>query len=204
MIGNDVVDLADRDAHGLHPRFDRKALDEAERAALELSPDPHRLRWTFWAAKEAAYKAMRQADPTVRFAPARFSVRLLADGGGVVRHGDRTACVRIDDSEERVHAVAVLGRPDAVHAAVGHVVRVDVEAGAEAPRRAAREMALGCRARWLDQPAESLGLERIARVPRLRIDGELAPVAISLSHHGRFAACACRVETSALHSLEAR
>ena len=72
MLGNDVVDLADPEVRGgpAHPRFDARVFSPPERRALESESAPNRLRWTLWAAKEAAYKLAVKRDPNAIFAAA--------------------------------------------------------------------------------------------------------------------------------------
>ncbi len=74
MLGNDVVDLRDRDARPetFRPGFDRRVFSESERRAIAEDPNPLARRWAHWAAKEAAYKLARQIDPTFVFAPRRL------------------------------------------------------------------------------------------------------------------------------------
>src|SRR5439155_10573151 len=64
MIGNDIVDLGDSESHaeGRHPRFDGRVFDETEHALIDATPEPERVRWLLWAAKESAYKAARKED----------------------------------------------------------------------------------------------------------------------------------------------
>ena len=92
---------------------------EEERAAIETAPDPRMQAWRFWAAKEAAFKAIgirRHPDPPPPFSHAAF--RVTGDGaeGGTVRF-EREACTvtfREDPARRWVGALAVLGgaRPD--------------------------------------------------------------------------------------------
>jgi hypothetical protein len=179
-LGNDVVDLRDVDARGLHPRFDAKAFAPEERAWIGDGPGAAVRRWSLWAAKEAAHKALRQEDPALGFAPGHYRVRLGGDGRGTVRRGGRRIAVRVEADAERVHAVAWRGADRGLRLAVE---RVDaLETGD--PGRAVRRLL-----------ARSLGgaafdLTREARIPRLRVAGRR--VAVSFSHHGRFVACARR------------
>lgn len=176
VIGNDVVDLRDADARpgGLHPRFDEKAFSDAERAWLADGPDPSRRRWTLWAAKEAAFKALRQRDPGVGFAPRRFRVWLDAPGRtGVVRLGAVELGVRVDHGPDWVHALA----SDTARATWS----LEAVADEREARRAVRHLA---RAGLPD----GVRVERRERIPELHWGGRRAP--LSLSHHGRFVACA--------------
>ncbi len=101
MIGNDVVDLRDRDARPetLHPRFDARVFSPAERLALERSEDPDRQRWRLWSAKEAAYKLARKLDPSSTFSPSRFEVELDRDSRGTVCYRGRRIAVRVLEQE---------------------------------------------------------------------------------------------------------
>lgn len=183
MIGNDVVDLADPEAReaALHPRFDARAFASAERELLARAADATRLRWALWAAKEAAYKAARQLDPGVRFHPREFVVE-----GGSVRNGALRFLFRVREAEGALHAVAVPapGAPGSARAGVVKL-RCEDEAGS-----AARRLALRSAAHLLGVAAGELAIVREGRRPKLLLSGRPAGLALSLSHHGRFAAFA--------------
>lgn len=121
FIGNDVVDLRDPEARpgAIHPRFPERVCADDELCAIYRAADPMRLLWAHWAAKESAFKAMRQLDPFVRFLPRRFRVELFpgCDGGtryGLVRHAWHRAAVEIADCTDHLHAVARLLGPVSV------------------------------------------------------------------------------------------
>jgi len=78
MVGNDVVDLRDRDVDPktLDPRFDRRVFSRDERRTINASAEPVRQRWRLWAAKEAAYKLLRRLEPAIAFSPVRLLVSL--------------------------------------------------------------------------------------------------------------------------------
>jgi phosphopantetheinyl transferase (holo-ACP synthase) len=181
VIGNDVVDLADPETRpeALHPRFDARVFAPAERAWLARAADPARLRWALWAAKEAAYKAARQLDPAARFHPREFVAE-----DGAVRFGARRFLVAVRETGAVLHAVA-LPAPGASGALRAGVARSDGDAGG-----AARCLALRAAARILGASAHELEIVREGRVPRLLRRGRPAGLALSLSHHGRFAAFA--------------
>ncbi len=71
MIGNDIVDLADPETScgACHPRFDHRVFAPAELELLATTRSHVRMRWILWSAKEAAYKAARQACATTVFSP---------------------------------------------------------------------------------------------------------------------------------------
>jgi len=184
-VGNDVVDLCDRDARPetLHPRFDEKVFHASERAFIGSGPGANRRRWSLWAAKEAAHKALRQERPDLGFAPRHYRVTLDARGVGSVRRGAEVFFVRVAADAEQVHAVAC--RPGAAN--VIDAVATLAELGEADPGRAVRALLRRLLAR-----AAEVALERRDRIPRLRLDGRAVPV--SFSHHGRFVAVARGVE----------
>lgn len=188
MIGNDVVDLGDLDAlpGATHPRFDERVFDADERHAIQSNATPNRLRWILWAAKESAFKALRKLDDRTIFSPRRLSVALDGAGRGTVLHAGRRVDVVVEDAEDAVHVIAT-GSPAATGALISEVGFTSSE-GASA---AARRLLIAAVAPRLGVAAEDLEVVRVHRVPRLHVRGQLAPVDISLSHHGRFVACAC-------------
>ncbi|MBT8337562.1 MAG: 4'-phosphopantetheinyl transferase superfamily protein [Gemmatimonadetes bacterium] len=123
-VGIDVVDRrSPRVLPGLpRNRTVRRVLDEREFASLAAAPDPALRFWTYWAAKEAAFKAvtLRRGAPPV-FAHAAFSVDL---DDQVVRYGEHTLRLSVHRTDERLVAVARTGEhPDGLVWAAG---RIDV------------------------------------------------------------------------------
>lgn len=188
MIGNDVVDLAEAETRdgAQHPGFDARVFDAAERAAIAADADPRRRRWMLWAAKEAAYKALRRGDAGFVFAPRALRVGLGADGRGTVETPAGALAVRVVVDGDAVSALATApGTPP--EAVSEHVLP---RAPGPAPRHAIHR-ALGER---LGRAAAERGhgdpavLERRGRVPSLRVGSRRFPV--SISHHGRLARAA--------------
>ena len=118
MIGNDVVDLCEAEtyAQAQHPGFDRRVFREAERDVIAGAADPRSMRWVLWAAKEAAYKALRRDDPAFVFSPCALAVEIDDAGRGQVTLGAQTLSLRVDADQERVAALAL--RPEIQRAAV--------------------------------------------------------------------------------------
>lgn len=116
MLGNDVVDLLDVDARPetFHRRFEARVFAPSERESIARdaagsgspthphpNPHPHALRWAHWAAKEAAYKLLRQRDPEFVFSPIRLVARFDAAGSGRLTgatRGGRLEIVRAGES----------------------------------------------------------------------------------------------------------
>ncbi len=67
-IGNDLVDLRVDDPP-LHDRYHERAFTDLERVNFGSNAQ---LMWEHWAAKEAAYKALRRHSPSLSFTPKRF------------------------------------------------------------------------------------------------------------------------------------
>ena len=178
-LGNDVVDLRDADAQPdtLHPRFDEKAFHAGERTYIGSGPGVNRRRWSLWAAKEAAHKALRQEAPELGFAPRHYHASLDESGQGLVRRGEDEISVRVDADGEHVHAVAFRGDASDVLGALASLP----EGGEADPSRAVRELLYDSL-----PPGLPARLDRRERIPRLELDGQALPV--SFSHHGRFVA----------------
>ncbi len=110
-VGIDVVDLASpRALRGLpRPRTVDRVLTDDERAHVTASPDPATVFWSYWAAKEAAFKSvtlLRAAPPV--FVHAAFRVDLEA---GRVDYGEHALRLTLNHTGRRLVAVTVpLGR----------------------------------------------------------------------------------------------
>jgi hypothetical protein len=190
MLGNDIVDLADAETRGLHPRWDERVLAPAERLALANHPEPHRLRWILWSAKEAAYKAASRLRETV-FSPSRFVVTLdAADSVGRVRHGPESFGLAIRRGADFLHARAwsiTVATPALVWAS--RRLRPDERD----PGAAARALAVSRLAEVLGIADDQLSILRERRMPALVIAGRHSDSVLSLSHHGRYVGFACRL-----------
>ncbi len=228
MLGNDVVDLLDVDARPetFHRRFDLRVFTADERRAIASDPDPHVRRWAHWAAKEAAYKLGRQHDATLVFAPGRLDVRFgsarkidagaaepVSAGralGAAVRERRGSALLVLPGatravmplelhSFETADSVHVVARPTGEDWSVVSLAIEPLGASGSDPSAFVRALALREIARLLGVDGARLAIGRRGRIPTVELDGEATPLALSLSHHGRFVAMAVAVE-SALRS----
>lgn len=192
-VGNDVVDLLDRDARpgALHPRFDQRVFTLAERAWIESQALPDRLRWTLWAAKESAFKAARKLDAEVPFHPRRFVARLTDhDHIEVVHRAAGRFRVWVEEARDWIHAVA-LPAGDASGPPATAVTLVEPDAiAAPCPGERARELARRAVAPLLAMDPDEIRVVLRDRIPHLSNAGRILPVDLSLSHHGRVVACA--------------
>lgn len=193
-VGNDIVDLRDPETRpgAVHPRFDHRVFTRRERSAMEEHSLPERLRWTLWAAKESAFKAARQLDPSVRFIPRRFAVRLLDDARAEVRHRVGRFQVWLEEAHDWIHAVAAPdGEEDAADGGAPpwrvDFLRDDDGAG---PSERARELAREALAPLLSLEPGELKIPAVAGIPEVRAGARRLALDLSLSHHGRLVACA--------------
>lgn len=224
MVGNDVVDLQDVDARPetFRRRFDLRVFSADERRAIAADPDPHARRWAHWAAKEAAYKLGRQHDASLVFSPGRLDVRFEPVKGGVEagagvreRHGrvelvlpGTTAAdpcraamaleLRSFETADYVHVVARPAGEDwsVVVLAVEALAASGSEPNASDASAAVRALALREITRRLGVDGARLAIGRRGRIPTVELDGEATPLALSLSHHGRFVAMAVAIEST--------
>lgn len=190
-VGNDVVDLGDATIaqHHRRLRFVERVLGEHERAALAASTEPHALLWSFFAAKEAAFKVVSKLFGPVVFAHRRF---VVATDLGSVRYG----------SVELAAAVGVEGH--AVHAVVWHgdaappIRALAALDGSRDASQAARRLLCERASRRLGVPAADLAVARSELPgswdgfgpPELLLRGVPVDGDVSLSHDGRWVACA--------------
>jgi len=77
-VGNDIVDLKEPDNCGKSgdERFIRRVFTPEERDRIVGAACPDQLLWAFWAAKEAAYKAVSRDNSSICSTPRRYSVIL--------------------------------------------------------------------------------------------------------------------------------
>ncbi|MGB5302419.1 MAG: 4'-phosphopantetheinyl transferase superfamily protein [Gemmatimonadota bacterium] len=203
LVGNDVVDLRDPEnqPEAIHSRFDARVFTWNERARILAADSPHRMRWALWAAKESAYKVARKLDSRVYFSPRAFTVRI--PGGETegphpylaeVSHPLGQFQVCLEATNEWVHAVASVSGTGVAKAnwqlrSMGREAARRLP-GVEASARV-RKLARSAIASALSAvPSDIVIAAAAKRVPRVTWRGQRLPVDLSLSHHGRFVACA--------------
>ena len=194
FVGNDVVDLRDPESQpeALHPRFDARVFSFGEREVLSASGSPHSLRWSFWAAKESAYKVAKKLDAAVRFMPRDFLVRPVAEGWAMVLHETGSFEVRLEWTDEWVHAVATrtaVGAVSTAHPVSGGIERLEAP-GADASH-SVRELVCAALASRMDLPPGQVRIAAERGIPVALWRNRRLPVDLSLSHHHRFVAWAC-------------
>ena len=197
LVGNDVVDLRDPEnqPEAIHQRFDRRVFTPAERARLCMEATAHRTRWRMWAAKESAFKVARKLDPRVRFLPRSFSVHPVGNARSIVRHSLGRFEVSFSGAEDWVHAIATPSFGPGVEAlrrgplAVIERVQQGKSAAANASVRV-RAMARSAIGSALSISPSEIRIVTADSIPAALWKKLPLPVDLSLSHHGRFLACA--------------
>ena len=192
MVGNDVVDLRDpeSDPATLHPRWDSRVFNSAERRQIASEAEPNPLRWKLWAAKEAAYKLVRKLDGGIVFSPSKFEVELGSEGRGHVSFASFRFPVRLMDVVDGIHAIA-REQSDAEDAIIAGHKRIAASADAATPGREARMLALTRIAAALGADPSEFEVRRERRIPKLWRLGRPCHLDLSLSHHGGLVGFAC-------------
>jgi len=194
MIGNDVVDLLDRDADSssYRPGFDVRVFTREERCVIAASREPERQRWRLWAAKEAAFKAARKCDLTTVFSPSAFAVSLESDGEnlcGIVDHLGTRYRVLFNESQRWIHAIASRGARGFER--IISAVRPNDDPSARGESLAVRVLAREHLARHLGVRLEELQVRADARIPWVWLKDRRLDLSLSLSHSGGIVAFAC-------------
>lgn len=190
LVGNDVVDLRDRPSQpkAIHPRWDSRVFTSEELRRLADSPSIHRERWRMWAAKEGAFKVAKKLVPGLPFFPTSFSVELEGAVHATVVHDVGRFDVLLHETPECVHAVST---PEGSPPASSDLATV--EGGPNLPSRSSeqvRDLARGALGRVLALDPADIEISTVGGIPVVSSDGTPLPIDLSLSHHGRFVACA--------------
>jgi hypothetical protein len=128
MLGNDVVDLRDRDARPetFRARFDERVFSADERRAIAHDPNPLARRWAHWGAKEAAFKLAKQIDPTFVFSPSTLianfvSVTRVPSQTPAAFDGDQTL---VSDDRGTIERRGRLALPSRTGEPIGHTLPI--------------------------------------------------------------------------------
>lgn len=206
-VGNDIVDL-DRPGtrnRSKDERFVNRVLTRSEKKSLLSAGDPDTLLWSFWAAKETAYKTMSKKFPKISSAPRRYRVQLppITRAFGtkiehaVVKTPEDDVEVKFIVHNTHVHCIGAVKADlkDIFYGRKSMGLTAGFEPSPEQESLFVRKLA---QRRLADVIGVTPGDIRIVRSwgkkeigpPQVYIKGEKASVDISLSHHGRLAAFA--------------
>jgi len=208
------VDLNTPEARGKSSdaRFVKKVLTPDEQRAVRRSSCSDRLLWTFWAAKETAYKAVSKKYPDISSAPSRYDVVLdLAENmssitnwtPGLVHTPKGPVPVRVMHHAEYVHCIGGYSRSgnlDSMEWGIGGIDLRSVSddfmhSFSERESFIVRRLAASKIAEILRCRPEDIFITRQTHCktqdpPKVYVQGRPADLDISLSHDGRFAAFA--------------
>jgi hypothetical protein len=127
----------------------------------------------------------RKIDPQLPFFPSSFAVELRDRATAHVHHEIGRFTVRLDETAERVHAVAT---PEGSSPALWKLGTLRL--GANFASGQVRDMARCGIGSMLDLDPSEIEISSVAGAPVASSGGVDLPVDLSLSHHGRFVACA--------------
>ncbi|RIL11645.1 MAG: hypothetical protein DCC75_01940 [Proteobacteria bacterium] len=193
-IGNDIVDLQERPGAS-HPRFVERVCSEFEKSQLS-SANPDAV-WSYWAAKEAAYKCIKRLEPEVIFSPSRFEYH---HDQQIVQFERQRLFVRCQTTPDYVYAVCVTdseifgsnnlsnwitNRSDLEKTLPSNAPKSDRSESHLVRLLARRELS-----KLLSIPIDQITISpRSHGIPLLSLSGPPHSDLLSLSHHGRFLAC---------------
>jgi len=181
-IGNDIVDLKTQEPR-LHERFVERVFSLNEQAFIKN--DLQKL-WLCWAAKEAAYKAVRRIDLQAVFSPVKFEVNLEAE---YVQHKDHRLYYSVISTSDYVHLICANESEFLTSKNLySWVDSSDTSTHSVTIRNIAIERIAALM--QVTEAAVSITPPTVSgKPPLVLIDGAEIKSLISLSHHGRFLAC---------------
>ncbi len=200
MIGNDIVDLADPQAtgKGRDIRFINRVFTTDERHKILDSDEPDIVLWSLWAGKETGYKAMSKTHPAVSSSPGRYAVQLSdtpLPKSGTVETPCGPVFVRFRITSEYVHCIGAT-TDKSLNFIVWDVQTIlHPEIAPDYQSDFVRNMVREKMSRYLKEDLESLEIVRSKGrcglgPPVIYAGGKRTAIDISMSHDGRFAACA--------------
>ncbi|MBN2396873.1 MAG: 4'-phosphopantetheinyl transferase superfamily protein [Deltaproteobacteria bacterium] len=199
MIGNDIVDLTAPQARekSRDTRFMGRVFTPAERRLIRDSDDPDCMLWSLWAGKETAYKAIRRRFPAVSSAPGRYEVRYTDNfllGSGTVYTPRGAVSIRLFLADVYVHCIGATEDAD-VNAIVWDVQEIPRVPCSPDESDFVRTMTKRSISVFLGEQPEAVDIIRAKEdhgltPPVVKIRDTFFPLRLSMSHDGRFAACA--------------
>ncbi len=211
-VGNDIVDLAEAENIGKSAdrRFCRRVFHDEELAMIAASARPDGILWAIWAAKEAAYKAVSRADPSVCSIPKGYPVFIESRSGqtlsdfregiaasldGHVKTPRGDLFIQISIADNSVYAIAAQTVAE-LKRIVSRVERMDP--AKDDPSVFVRKILLEAAASRLGCNKDDLSVaneKRRPHAPFILLRGNRLQAEISLTHDGRFVAFAFDPET---------
>lgn len=110
-LGNDIVDYKDENLK-VHPRFINRVLSGSEKTAYHSSLDKDIFLWKSWAAKEAAYKYLKQKNPKIIFSHSKF---VFNEDKNLIKHQTHSVPVKFHITDNYIYCYTVLNMKDAIN-----------------------------------------------------------------------------------------
>ncbi|HET9238549.1 MAG TPA: 4'-phosphopantetheinyl transferase superfamily protein [Oligoflexus sp.] len=183
-LGNDIVDRKATAGH--NPRFTDRILNPLEKSRRQSWSLDESFIWFYWAAKEAAYKAIRQS----RDIPFHHREFIVSDDMTRIVWKDEAFQLQLIEDADAIFALATDGQTCQC--------RSQRAAFPEEPTPAlqsekARALLLDLAATHLSLPRSELSFQAENRIPKLIHQGKPLPHAMSLTHHGRYVAASLAI-----------
>ncbi len=192
-LGNDIVDL--EAARGEHERFAERILSEAEHKNYEAAGAGAAQLWSYWAAKEAAFKAYTQLRRT-RFAPLHWQVD--ADFSHV-SFEDEAFKLRLRLEQDLIYAEVTDAPWEQVYS---ETLSLEGEPLPEIQKREVRRLAIQLAVRSLGiKPGDARIFKRDG-IPHLLDETRQESYTLSLTHHGRFLAASLLLARDGSRALD--
>ena len=180
QLGNDIVDL-DCDQN-YHPRFPKRILSDIEWLVWKKDECKFAL-WSYWAAKEAAYKFIKQLTPETTFSPQEFEVDSCF---GKVTYRSKVVPIKMTKTTTNIFC-HTLSNSQQIHR-VSLVSSLVKNESADSHSLAARQLARNILSRHFGGFKEIHFERSRRRPPKVFLDGKQWQGAMSFTHHGRFVA----------------
>lgn len=183
-LGNDIVDRKATAGH--NPRFQNRILNPLEKSRRQVWSLDEPFIWFYWAAKEAAYKAIRQS----RDIPFHHREFIVSEDMTSIAWKDESFQLQFIEDADAVFALATDGQISQCHS---QIAAFSEEAPPALQSEKARALLLDLAAQHLALPRVDITIQTENRIPKLMQQGRPLPYAMSLTHHGRYVAASLAV-----------
>lgn len=187
MIGNDIIDLglAKKESNWQRRGYLDKLFTSEEQELITASNDPFQTVWLLWSMKESAWKAQQQKEKKRLYAPKKYRCSLFNKSRGQVLTDSEVYFTISEVNAHSIHTIAT-SAPDIRTNFQYFEVQRSFWDSISTEVRSALLMAM---ASEMEVPADSLELRKDKdQFPQIYLNEELLATAVSLSHHGDFAA----------------
>jgi len=212
LVGNDIVDLASPFSFrkSRNSKFINRVLTTNEKVVFHSDQVTDTLLWTYWAAKESAFKVVSKIEPKVSSSPRKYEVSFDSDTKSSTKTGVVDTPVKrvhfcansyISCGKEWIHCVSsskALGLgPDIVYNAIriDHLYNYHFSCSTKNESNYVRKIAGKKMAELLSVYAENITFRKNDHVgeqayPKVYLQDKKTKIDVSFSHDGRFVAYA--------------